>query len=161
MKREDFNKQEMSYLTDFIKFADTKAGVLVGFDSLLVKVAFGNITPHFLRTFTDFTDLLGLLILFLAILFALLVVFPRTRSKPHEGFIFWENIIQFKTASRYESHLSSLDENEIDRIAAEQNFHLAVTANRKYRMLKKSFWYSAIGSSLVLLSILIPYLFYI
>ncbi|QSO49183.1 Pycsar system effector family protein [Alicyclobacillus mengziensis] len=158
MKVDDFNKNEMSYLNDYIKFADTKAGALVGLDGLMLKFDLNQFATPLTYTPSQLIGILALVILLLAIVLDVLVVFPRTGSKPRRGAIFWDNVVQFKRAAQYQSYVLGLDENELNKIMAEQNFHLAETAHRKYHVLKSAFWASAFGAIIVLLTAILPHI---
>lgn len=169
MNKADFNKQEMTYIQDSIKFADTKAGALLGMDGLITKLAFDEIRSESgtlyrigdsLGLFNLTLLIVGVVFLLAGIVLAIFVVFPRSSSKLHKGFIFWENVAEYKSAKEYTNEFMNLPEDEIDRKIAEENYYLATTATRKYQVLRHGFWVSSIGVSLFLISTCISYITY-
>ena len=96
MNRTDYNRFEISYLTDNIKFADSKAGVLIGMDGLLLRAGIdyfnsAGITPQTLFTSSAsvgrLSVIFGSFFLIIGIILALAVVFPRRASGLRQGFV--------------------------------------------------------------------------
>ncbi|WP_411347098.1 Pycsar system effector family protein [Paenibacillus sp. WLX2291] len=146
MHRIEFSKHEMNYLSDYIKFADAKAGVIIGINALLIKEVFSKFQPKQLYTLQDFLGLLGVMVLLIGICFLISVVLPRTNFKASKGIIFWDNIKKYDSPSDYISDIIALDELKLSEKLAEQNFYLAKTASRKYLFLVIGFWVSTVGA---------------
>src|ERR1700741_2863450 len=143
MNRTDYNRFEVSYLTDNIKFADSKAGVLIGMDGLLLRAAVdyfksaGIPIDSLLQSWASvgrFSVILGSLFLIFGIVLSLAVVFPRRGSGTKKGFVFWESIAKYPSADEYINDVMTIAEDELDRKMAEQQYYVSMTATRKYRM---------------------------
>ena len=102
MNKTDYNRFEMTYLTDNIKFADQKAGLLIGLDGLLLRAAVEffhsagvEIASLFesARSVGHLSVILGSIFLIVGIISALTVVFPRRSSVASKGLVFWESIV--------------------------------------------------------------------
>jgi hypothetical protein len=155
MNKTDYNRLEITYLTDNIKFADSKAGVLIGMDGLLLKAAIdyfksAKITLESLieslTFFERFFVIFGSLFLIIGIFLAIAVVFPRRSSGSKEGLIFWESIAKYPSPDEYTKELMNTTDDEIDRKMAEQQYYVSITATKKYNMLRRAFWASSIGA---------------
>jgi hypothetical protein len=161
MNRTDYNRFEISYLTDNIKFADSKAGVLIGMDGLLLRAAIdyfnaAGITIEKLfgsSLSVGFLSIIfGSVFLIIGIILALAVVFPRRTSGSRQGFVYWESIAKYPSADDYAGDVMKISEDELDRQMAEQQFYVSITASRKYRMLRRAFWVSSFGAVLVVIT---------
>ncbi len=158
MNRTDYNRFEMGYLTDNIKFADSKAGVLIGMDGLLLRGAIeyyksaGITFETLLESFTSvgrFSVIFGSAFLILGIVLSLAVVFPRRGSGSRKGLVFWENIAKYRSADDYMDDLMKVTDDELDRKMAEQQYYVSITATKKYHMLRRAFWASSAGAFLI------------
>ena len=154
MNRTDYNRFELSYLTDNVKFADSKAGVLIGLDGLLLRaaidyfksagIAFGSLLESLMSS--AFFLIFGSAFLILGIILALTVVFPRRASGAKRGLVFWENIAKYPSADEYTEEVMKVTEEELDRRMAEQQYYVSMTATKKYHMLRRAFWASSLGA---------------
>jgi pycsar effector protein len=161
MNKTDYNRFEISYLTDNIKFADSKAGVLIGMDGLLLRAAIdyfksaGITIETILVSSTSvgrFSVIFGSFFLIIGIILALAVVFPRRASGLRQGFVFWESIAKYLSAHDYIEDVMKVSEDELDRKMAEQQYYVSVTATQKYRMLRRAFWVSSLGAILIVIT---------
>jgi hypothetical protein len=161
MNRTDYNRFEISYLTDNIKFAESKAGVLIGMDGLLLRAGIDYFNSAGITIQTLFATsasvghlsvILGSAFLIIGIILALAVVFPRRASGLRQGFIFWESIAKYPSAHDYTEDVMKISEDELDRKMAEQQFYVSITATKKYQMLRRAFWVSSIGAVLIVIT---------
>lgn len=161
MNRTDYNRFEVSYLTDNIKFADSKAGVLIGMDGLLLRSAIdyfksAGITTESLFETSTFVGrlsvILGSAFLILGIILSLAVVFPRRASGAKKGFVFWESIAKYPSVEAYTNDVMNVGEDELDRTMAEQQYYVSATATKKYRMLRRAFWASSLGALFIVIT---------
>ncbi|OKL38235.1 Pycsar system effector family protein [Domibacillus mangrovi] len=146
----DFIKHHHNYLIDQIKFADVKAAGLITVNGLIINLLFKKISSDIYETI-HFFSLFGCLMLLLAIVFSLLVVFPRTNAKAPKGLIFWDNI----TAMSKDAYIKEMKEISLDDLAekmTEQNYFLANTAKRKFSVLKRAFYVSFLGYLLLMVA---------
>jgi hypothetical protein len=148
MNRTDYNRFEIGYLTDNIKFADSKAGVLIGIDGLLLRAAIEYLGPHgaTMSSLIQSFPIVGSALLVVGIILALAVVFPRRGSGARRGFVFWENIAEYSSAGEYAEDLMTTGEEELDHKMAEQHYYVAQTATKKYNLLRRAFWASSLGA---------------
>jgi hypothetical protein len=158
MNKTDYNRFEIIYLTDNIKFADQKAGFLIAFDGLLVKAAvelFNSAGVRFdsLLKFSlsiwHVSVIVGAGSLIIGIILCLGVVFPRRGGVVKKGLVFWESIAQYPSATEYVQDVMIAADDELDRVMAEQQYFVSVTATRKYHILRRAFWASCIGAALI------------
>jgi hypothetical protein len=153
MNRTEYNRFEIGYLTDNIKFADSKAGVLIGVDGLLLRSAIDYFDSHgitiasLVESFSmRLFPVLGAAFLIAGIVLSLAVVFPRRGAGAKKGFIFWENIAQYPSAREYTKDLMNTGEEELDKNMAEQHYYVSMTATKKYTLLRRAFWASSLGA---------------
>ena len=102
MNKTDYNRFEITYLTDNTKFADQKASLLIGLDGLLLKavveffhsagVRLESLFEYF-RSIGHFSVIAGACFLIIGIIMSLAVVFPRRGSAVKKGFVFWGSIV--------------------------------------------------------------------
>ena len=158
MNKTDYNRFEITYLTDNIKFADQKAGLLIGLDGLLLKAAIEffhsagvkleSLSEYF-RSIGHFSVIVGAGFLIVGIILALAVVFPRRGSAAKKGFVFWESIVQYPSAGEYVQDVMNAADDELDRKMAEQHYYVSMTATKKYKALRRAFWASCTGAALI------------
>lgn len=161
MNKTDYNRFEISYLTDNIKFADSKAGVLIGMDGLLLRAAVdyfksAGITIESLFASSTsvgrFSVIFGSVFLIVGIIMSLAVVFPRRGSGTRRGFVFWESIAEYPSVDEYTNDVMNISDDELDRKMAEQQYYVSKTATKKYRMLRRAFWASSCGAALIIIT---------
>jgi hypothetical protein len=155
MNKTDYNRFEISYLTDNIKFADSKAGVLIGLDGLMLRAAidfFKSAALTFDSLLAAATSvghlsvILGSVFLIAGIILSLAVVFPRRATGVQKGFIFWESVAKYPSAVAYTQDVMNVTDEELDRKMAEQQYYVSLTATKKYAMLRRAFIVSSIGA---------------
>jgi hypothetical protein len=158
MNKADYNRFEITYLTDNIKFADQKAGLLIAVDGLLVRAAvelFNSAGVRFESLFNfslsigHISVIVGTGSLIIGVILSLAVVFPRRAGAVKKGFVFWESIAQYPSASEYVQDVMIAADDELDRKMAEQQYFVSKTATRKYHMLRRAFWASCIGAAFI------------
>lgn len=158
MNRTDYNRFEIPYLNDNIKFADSKAGVLIGMDGLLLRAAVdyfksaGITFESLLGSSTSvghFSVIFGSAFLIIGIILSLAVVFPRRGSGLKRGFVFWESIAAYPSADAYTKDVMGTAEDELDKKMAEQQYYVSLTATKKYNMLRRAFWASSLGAAFI------------
>jgi len=163
MNKADYGRFETAYLAENVKFADSKAGVLIGVNGLLLRT-----TVEYLKSGgTSVVALLepatlpqrvmlglGSVFLLAGVILATSVVFPRRGSVGEKGFVYWESIAKYASAEEYTNAVMGTSEEDLDRIMAEQHYYISKAATRKYLMLRRAFWASSIGASVIVLTAL-------
>jgi hypothetical protein len=88
----------------------------------------------------------GSVSLMIGIILAVAVVFPRRASGVKAGLVFWESIASYPSAEAYTNEVMTITDDDIDKKMAEQQYYIALTATKKYQMLRRAFWASSIGA---------------
>lgn len=143
MEKGDFVKHHNSYLNDYIKFADAKALAIITVNGLIISIIYKYLSNNLVET-KYFFVLTSCILLFFAIFFAVLVVYPRTSAKNSNGLIFWENVSSLDKEKYMTEVLNTEEEGLLEKMI-EQNYFLSKTATRKYKVLRKGFWFSGFG----------------
>ena len=159
----EFGRNNNNYLNEYIRFADTKAGILLAIEGgFLVKLSDNwskilsnisggkDLTPIFSIELQLTLLVIATIIMLLSTIATLWVIIPRLGEKSKRGYIFWENIAEFPSAKKYVEEVFELSKKELDSILLEQNYYLARTAKRKYRVLRLAF---ILGSIAILINI--------
>ncbi len=123
-----FSKAINGYLTDYVKLADSKAGAIVGLNTLILGLVMawgendqGDILIH-LFTIAFFVVGAGL---------AAFVIFPRM-PRGGSGVIFWEDIRTYPTVEAYQNKLRSMDDQDVEDSYAYQNFYVSRVLHQKH-----------------------------
>lgn len=145
-----FIKHHHDYLNDYIKFADAKALGVITINGLVMKMVYDHLTNNFNET-KYFLLLIGFILLALGIVFSALVVLPRTSNKEKRGLIFWDNVSSFERDD-YIKEIKNISDEELFEKVVEQNYFLALTAAKKYSVLRLAFLFSFFGYSLLAIS---------
>ena len=135
----DFLWKVHAYTNEYIRFSDTKSGVVVAF-SLTVLGALGA-TKHFnplgsvsVGGWSTINWATGgaALLLVTATLSAAWSMRPRLWNPQSKGFIFWESIKAHETAADFKSSLAQQSEADLNTHLAGHLHVLAAVASRKY-----------------------------
>ncbi|UXV42429.1 Pycsar system effector family protein [Staphylococcus simulans] len=146
MKKDEFIKLHQSYLNNYIKFAYAKALAIITINGFILKFNSSNINNA-----QYFFDFIGFISLVISIVLAAYVVYPRTNNKSEKGIIFWDNVNRVKEEEFLNQIKLETEETLQDKII-QQNYFLAKTASRKYKILRIIFFVSAGGYFCLLLS---------
>lgn len=140
-----------TYLSDFIKFGDTKAAVLCGLSGGLA-VWISNLEEFYKEFALGITTIAGVLALiffcsaFVLAMFAIwpnLTTFNTKRNKsnalsvsekevPTKQFVFWKNILAHVNQNTFSKELNDLTDEELTDQVANHCFELASVADKKY-----------------------------
>ncbi len=123
-----FSKAINAYLNDYVKLADSKAGAIVGLNTLILGLVMawsendqGSIMVH-LFTIAFFVAGAGL---------AAFVIFPRM-PRGGSGVVFWEDIRTYSTVADYQNKLRSMDDQEVEDSYAYQNYYVSRVLHQKH-----------------------------
>jgi hypothetical protein len=155
-RTEDFLWKVHSYTNDYIRFADTKAAVVIAWASALVSGLYGLKAHHFLApakfdtadpalwpTLQGGLAATAFLFLGLAFVMAMAVVMPRLWTKKTTGFIFWEDILGHVSGTALLNDLERSQETK--KHLADHLFQIAQISRRKYRRLRWAIGFSLVG----------------
>jgi len=138
------------YLSEYIRFADQKAGFTFAATSGFLALTFKTVIHDKWLVGLSSWGLLecmafaATLLTCISILLAVAVVLPRLPSE-QKGLIYWGSIARFETAGSYVEAILRLDLTDIVAYLAEHNHVLARIAHRKYTLLTLAMWFGLAG----------------
>jgi Family of unknown function (DUF5706) len=159
----DFLWKQHAYISDFIKFADAKSGLIISltlaYIAVLLSAAsrFRSLLPqHFLQavTCTQLFACMTLVCLCVSMVCAVWTVYPRLKIGPGMGPISWVEISSFSTPEMFVHASTSLSAASAVRLMARQNYYMSKVCRRKNQWIQRSLVLLIIGAliSLVLLT---------
>jgi len=147
------------YISSYISLADAKAGILIGIFSGLLSFSFID-QSDFLKIPVQEWHLHAFLLLgswalfVLAIVCALLVVWPKTLTNKKHGFVSWVHIASYKNIDDYLKDILSATNSHISEQLCELNYDLSLICKKKHIWLGRAFKTGAFGIILVLVSMI-------
>jgi hypothetical protein len=144
----DYHKHNLIYISDYIKFADGKAGVALG--ATLVMLGFFGKEAKYngidCLSLFDYSLIIGLFPLLIACYFFVWkVLWPRYVTDT-TLYMSWGGIGSFRTNQEYVDVLSNKDRISFLNDMAEQNYSLSKVCIKKYANLKLGFICLSIGA---------------
>lgn len=153
-KLNEYHKFNSAYISDYIKFADTKAGIALSLNLLLLGFL-GKIAKEIGSQNLSISDVgiyLGIIFLVISAgLFILKILWPRYTTSTDE-YLSWGGIATFSNSNDYIQRLHSKELEEFLEDLAKQNYELSKVAKSKYFFLKCAFIFLSLGSSIGLVS---------
>lgn len=124
-------------ISEYIKFSDSKAGILLASSGVLLTLVLTWATEERVVfqgvQFSVF--ILCMILLSLSICLFFYSVYPRTKPKRSGGLVFWESILEKQDAE----YLSAISVLNVDRILKEISldiYNISKVAHRKYLIIK-------------------------
>jgi len=150
----DYHKHNLIYIGDYIKFADTKAGVALSLNIVLIgflgmesrDIGFKNMSIENVGMYLSL-----ILLIVSAILFIWKILWPRY-SKDTSLYMSWGGMGAFSSANDYLNRISSKSITDFINDMANQNYELAKVASKKYHNLKLGFSFLSAGAIIGLIS---------
>ena len=139
-----------SYINEYIRFADAKAGIVVTFMSALLWALFDRY--HETPCANAYTIAVSIVLALTAVVVALGVIWPYT-PKPPKGYIFWESIYDHKEADIYAEAFAGLSPTQFLSALSVQNFFIAKVAVRKYKWFRAAFGLGVLAAALGLVAL--------
>jgi uncharacterized membrane protein YeaQ/YmgE (transglycosylase-associated protein family) len=137
--RLDFLWKIHGYTNDYIRFADSKAGVV----SAIIIALIGGVIAS--RSFDSLAQVslehwpirvwwgaVALVVLLLSFACTILAIRPRLHSTVPKGFIFWTSVIEHGSDLNYAEECRKLTAHEMELNVSRHIFALAVICKRKY-----------------------------
>lgn len=144
----DLHKHNLVYISDYIKFADGKAGVALGIAFIMIGF-FGNEAKKngfTCLTFPEAGLFVGLLPLILACYFFIWkVLWPRYKKDPNL-YMSWSGIGSFSNSQDYVKKIEEASDEELLLEMAHQNYNLAQVCLQKYKYSRYGFIAFTIGA---------------
>lgn len=145
----DYHKHNSVYISDYIKFADAKAGAALGLNVALIGLFAKTLKSSLTITALKLSDLLlmvSLLLLIVALYYILWrVLWPRY-VKSTQLYLSWGGIGSFPTMDDYYSHLLQQTDAQFLKDLAAQNYSLAQVCIKKYRNFERAVMFLTIGA---------------
>lgn len=150
----EYHKHNLNYISDHIKFADTKAGVALSLNIVLLgflgKESKGNSFTE--MNLADVGMYLSLVFLIISsVTFVWKILWPRY-SKDTNLYMSWAGIATFSNSSDYIDKINSKSISNFIEDMAVQNYDISKIALQKYRCLKIGFSFLTSGAVLGLVS---------
>lgn len=144
----DYHKHNLVYISDYIKFADGKAGIALGATLVMLGFFGRQVKKNGFTdlTFAEYSLILGLLLLVGAIyVFMLKVLWPKYPSDT-TAYMSWGGIGAFPNSSEYTNRINSLSNEQFINSLADQNYSIARVCLGKYQNLKYGFILMTVGA---------------
>lgn len=154
-----YAKHVHSYIREYISFADKKASfVFTIAAAFLVYLYEKGIIALWMKLPNSWTigDILAFVAvggLFLSCLYAVSVVYPRLHGSKR-GFIFWESIAEFESASQYTETAEKLKSEQIIQELLKHVYELSCICKAKYHRLNWAIRIGAVGAISAILYLL-------
>ncbi len=148
------------YVNDYIRFADTKANIILGFSVALLGVlkatgaAVQLRTPPQTWTLYSWSSFLAVALLVGAVCFAAISVVPRLQNPSGLGYLFWDAIGQHQSGKEFWEGLQGLKGEDLAKELAYHLFVICGIATKKYNWLRLS-TASAVGGALAAVAAMI------
>jgi len=155
--RLDYFWKAHSYVSDYIRFADAKAGAVIAWSTtvggaLIAKGFYdGSACP-----WHSIWRLAGLALLIAGALSAIAAIGPRLRTSQTRGFIFWESVLGHGGKAGFTTAAKSITEGEALKHVAEHLFDLAAICRRKYWWVNLGILLALAGSAVSGAAYLLP-----
>jgi hypothetical protein len=160
--KQEFLWNVHSYTNEYIRFADTKAAVVVAWSSAIIgALASQSVQNRFLDIQLRSADwlnagtaLLAFILTAAGFLISLYVVFPRLTKggKPHDtDLVFWEHVRAFDSAAAYSHAIEQ--QKDLSLCLSRHVYVIAEIARKKYWWLRVAICSTAIGTFLSLVEL--------
>ncbi|MHB8217805.1 MAG: Pycsar system effector family protein [Candidatus Sulfotelmatobacter sp.] len=155
----DFLQNEAKYLSDYIRFADQKAGFTLTFSLATLGFLFNHqqysdlFQGAALWTRSNPHSALATGLLVVACTLSLLALVPRLWSHETKGLIFWQEIVTYNTAAEYQSALRQCSRVDLNNALGQQCYSLAKVCTRKYNLIKFALVAAPIGAAIGIVTV--------
>jgi hypothetical protein len=147
--RVDFLWNVHSYLNEYVRFADAKAGLVVAWTSTLVGVLVAaKFQDGFGRSLLGVVGLVRFVCLLGGFASAFLAVAPRLGTTQPTGFVFWKSILAHKTREQFLARLTEQSPKNLEQHVAGHLYDLAETCKSKFAWVNRSIVLAFVGSIL-------------
>jgi len=147
------SKNINDYYNHYITVADAKAGVILTIAFVLLDYSFGLDLEKITNKWAIYIPIVFLIG---ALVAALLTVFPRTPKNNAKGYIFWEEVREHNNKDEYAESFSQLDDNEIEKQFAYQNYLVSNVIHSKHCLVAWSIGLSILAvASIVIIKLAI------
>jgi hypothetical protein len=151
------------YIHNYIRFADTKAALIIAWCSTVVSALYVAGLHHGLASlrltltnssFSMTAAALAIVLLVLSLAAAAAVVVPRLPTEQRAGLIFWESIRVHANGDLFANNFARHNEAQLAHHMCVQLYTIAGIAQKKYGWVLLSLWLAVPGSLLSGLALL-------
>jgi hypothetical protein len=165
MQKREFLWKVHTYTNEYIRFADTKAGFCVGTASALIAALFASKSHELFidafshkssgtGNFLPIVSLLAFVALGTSIVAAVTAIRPRLWSRSNKGFIFWDDISKYGSATEFAAGHEIQTEIELTECLSRHLYTLATVCTRKYFWIGAAIWLVSVGGVLAVIVLL-------
>jgi len=148
----DYHKHNLVYISDYIKFADTKAGIFLTINVAIIGFLLKSYKKiHFPLKYVS--ENINFLLINVALILLLCsvyqfgnIIFPRY-PKDKQYYMSWGGMASFDK-DEYVNKINNTDTTQFLKDMAVQNHDLSIVCINKYARLKKGIWCFVSGSIL-------------
>jgi hypothetical protein len=138
-----------SYVNEYIRFADTKAELVVAWTSAIMGVLVAAKLHHHVGwSFTGLLTFAGLTSLVIAFGLAFWAVVPRLWTTQPQGFVFWKSIVAHGTKEKFVEAFMAEPADRLANHIAGHLFELSRVCDAKYWWVNYSIVFAFVGSVL-------------
>ena len=143
-QRVEFLWRAHSYVSDYVRFADTKAQLVVGWTTAILGafIAGGFYQHHN----PSYWHLAGFSLLVAAMICAVLAITPRLRTSQPKGFVFWDSILAYNDRQAFLHAVNGLQEADAAQQLAGHLFEISKVCRDKFWWVNLSIVLSFVGS---------------
>lgn len=145
----DYHKHNSTYISDYIKFADAKAGVALSLNVVLIGIFAKTLKSTWKINSLKLSDLLllaSLLLLAFAMYYILWrVLWPRY-PKNTQLYLSWGGLGSYASIDDYYNHLKQQPDTKFLKDMAAQNYALAQVCIKKYRDFERAVIFLTLGT---------------
>jgi hypothetical protein len=147
--RAEFLWNVHSYMNEYIRFADAKAGLVVAWASaMLGALAGARLHDKIDANLQGAFCLAGVLSLLIAFALAFWSIVPRLWTRQPIGYIFWKSILAHKSKDQFVSGIMAQSADELNGQVAGHVFDLAGICDAKFSYVNISIIFAFVGSVL-------------
>jgi hypothetical protein len=143
-----FGKDVNDFLLRHVTLADAKAGATSSIDFAVSGLLIASLPDG---GFARAVSILAAALLIASLISGIAVIFPRTAVDP-KGVIYWEGILTQKSFEDYFRHVTQIDQGDVEREYAAQNWAISQLLVSKYQWTQRGIWLLLAGMLVALLS---------
>jgi len=153
--REEFLWKVHSYINEYVRFADTKAGFCVALAAAVMGALYSAKahtqfmgTPPLQWPLLAWLSIAAFAALFASIVFAVSAVRPRLWIHSSKGLIFWDSISKHGSPEAFSSAVLNEPASELDSHVAHHLYSLSAVCRRKYKYVNAAILAGVLGGGL-------------
>ncbi len=153
--RQEFLWRTHSYINEYIRFSDTKAGFVITLSGALLGLLYSTKAHDlFVKSgagawsWRNWSSFASFSLLVVAVLLGVWAIRPRLWSHQHRAFIFWGGIAKYPSREAFSSEFSQLSDDRLAEHLARHVFELSAVCASKYFWVSVSILTAVLGGLL-------------